>query len=280
MEIGKPGTIIDFSQFTTAHGSTINAFNASMRVMYMQLTASNNRGAGISNGRLRTENSAVYMKWNASHAGEGVMYMCYIAPNCKLGLNNFQGQVKLLGCVFDGQFQGDTGDDPNTLFWRCAGQQVFTNYNIIQNMTGSEQLQFGKGSEILGENAPDIAVVHLTNSSGFACIDTQGGYVKCSGQPVRLIGELNSVTEYSMALLSGSQWNWHTGSIVMQAGGADEAKVSVNQRITSGSADISTQTFILNYTSSISRDGPDNLAYNTFQTDYSASLVALQAEAD
>jgi len=280
MEIGKPGTIIDFSPLTTAHGSTINAWTANLDFMYLQLTASNNRGTGVASGRLKTWNSSVFMKWNGTFGGELAMYTCYVAPNCQLGMNNFQGRLLLLGCVFDGQFQAAAGDDPNTTFWRSAGQTVFTNYNIIQNMTGSEQLQFGKGSEVLGEDAPDIAVVHLTNSSGFTCVDTQAGYVKCSGQPVRLIGELNSVTEYSLALLSGSQWNWHTGSIVMQAGGTDEAKVSVNQRLNSGSADISTQTFILNYTSSISRAGPDDLAYKTFQTDYSASLVALQAEAD
>ena len=280
MEIGKPGTIIDFSTLTTAHGSTLNTWKGSMEFMYLQLTASNNRGTGISGGRLKTWHSAIYMKWNGAHAGVGTMYMCYIAPNCQCGLNNWSGRVEWLGCVFDGQFQTDTGEDPNTVFYRSAGQTMYTNYNIIQNMTGSEQLQLGLASEVMNRDDPDICVVHLTNSSGFMCADQQGGYVKSSGQPIRLIGELNSVTEYSLALLSGSQWNWHSGSIVMQAGGTTEAKVSVDQRNSSGSADISTQTFILNYTSSISRAGPDDLAYKTFQTDYSASLVALQAEAD
>lgn len=280
MEIGKPGTIIDFSPFTTAHGSTINAWEANLDFMYFELTASNTRGIGVASGRLKTWNSSVLMKWNGSFGGQATMYMCYIAPNCQLGMNNFSGRLLLLGCVFDGQFQADAGDDANSTFWRSAGQTVYTNYNIIQNMTGSEQLQFGKGSEVLGEDAPDIAVVHLTNSSGFTCIDTESGYVKSSGQPVRLIGELNGITEYSMALLSGSQWNWHTGSIVMQAGGTDEAKVSVDQRDSSGSADILSQTFILNYTSSIDRDTGPALAYNTFQTDYSSSLAALEAAAD
>ena len=280
MEIGKPGTIIDFSPLTTAHGSTMSPWTENVEFMYLQLTSSNTRGIGTGAGRLKTWNSSVLMKWNGSFAGQSTMYMCYIAPNCQLGMNNFQGRLVLMGCVFDGQFQAAAGDDPNTLFWRSAGQTVFTNYNIIQNMTGSEQLQFGFASQVLGDNDPDIAVIHLTNSSGFTCVDTEAGYVKSSGQPVRLIGELNSVTEYSLALLSGSQWNWHTGSIVMQAGGTDEAKVSVDQRITSGSADLLTQTFILNYTSSISRPAEDAAYYPTFQTDYSSSLGALKAAAD
>jgi hypothetical protein len=218
------------------------------------------------------------MKWNGSHASTLEENYCYVAPNYRLGQNNFQGHLSLRGCVFDGQFQGDLGDAAP--FWRSAGQLQITNYNIIQNMTGSTQLQFGIGSECINRCDPDIAVIHLTNSSGFVCVDAQAGYVKSSGQPVRLIGKLNSVTEYSMALLSGSQWNWHTGSIVMQSDGTTEAKVSVNQRITSGSADINTQTFILNYTSSIARPAATSVLYATFQTDYSSSLATLQLEAD
>ena len=278
MEIGKPGTIIDFSAMTTAHDNTTNAWQSNMTFMYMQLTASNNRGIGTSGGRLQTWMSSIYMKWNGAHAGQATLYMCYVAPNCKLGMNNWNGRVRWLGSVLDGQFQGDTGEDPT--FYRSAGQSEYTNYCIIQNMTGSEQLQFGLGSYISNRDTPDISVIHLTNSSGFVCVPEEGGYVKSGGTPTRLIGELNSVTEYSLALLSGSQWNWHTGSIVMQAGGTTEAKVSVDYRNSSGSADINSQTFILNYTSSIARSEDDAVFYPTFQTDYSSSLLALQTAAD
>ena len=280
MQIGKPGTIIDFSPMTTAHQNTINAFEATNRFRHLQVTASTNRGTGVTGGRLNSFNCSIYIKWNGAHAGNGTMYMCYIAPNGQLGMNTFQGEINLLGCVFDGQFQADTGNNPETLFWRSDGRLEFTNYNIIQNLTGAVQLQLGKDTTMVNRGSPDISVVHLTNSSGFMCVDNQAGYVKSSGQPVRLIGELNSVTEYSLALLSGSCWNWHTGSIVMQAGGTDEAKVSVNQRQSSGSANILTQTFILNYTSSIARPGTTSVLYPTFQTDYSSSLATLQSEAD
>ena len=75
-------------------------------------------------------------------------------------------------------------------------------------------------------------------------------------------------------------WLYHTASMVMQEGGTTEALVSVSNGETQGSADLFAASYIVNYTSSISRGAGDAANYPTYATSYSSSLAVLEAEAD
>jgi len=172
--------------------------------------------------------------------------------------------------VTDGQKKNAAGD-----FWRGQGILQFSGYNIFQNWDAADTLRFGANTRFLNTADADQTVFHLTSSVGF-----KGPTISYSGEPVRIIGRVNSVQNYSLAMSSGSSWMWHTGSIVMQDDGTTETHVSVTNGEGSGSCELVGGTNIYNYTSSIDRADPDDLAYPIYETDWSSSYAAILAAAD
>jgi|ETNvirnome_2_300_1030623.scaffolds.fasta_scaffold00632_3 hypothetical protein len=283
LKIIKYGAKVDFTQWISASDSVYGApgmGNYRQEWQFLELTSSNTdfpkAGVGNAGGLLSYYDCHVYFD-NGSHTG-GTMssYRCYYAWNDQGSWGGRQGRGLHTSVVFDGQFTEEYPDD----FMNIQDKFIIYNYTIFQNYSSSTQgIVFGEDLSLINYADPDFTVLHLTGCAGFYS-ELRGGGVRTMGNPIRLIGHLNGATEYGLRLQSGSSWQWHSASILMQSDGTTESKVSVTNGESSGSADINSQTFILNYTSSIPRATAAAAYYPTFQTDYSSSLLALQTAAD
>lgn len=283
MAIIKWGATIDYTEYEddNANKQAADAYKQGYWNLAITSSSPNARASlGWSAGRVSFVNCSVLHEIGAQHAGYIYLYNSYLAPSDQGAPANFGGHVDFFGSVLDlGR--------PKTAsrrFFRWAGETKTRGYCVIQNLSGSTDNRFGPGGQIISTADTAGAIWHLTNSSGFyGGGESDGGSMRSSGQPVKLIGELNNTDEggtYSLRLPSGSMWLYHTASMVMQEGGATEALVSVSNGEQQGSADLFAASYIVNYTSSISRGAGAAADYPSYATDYSSSLAALEAEAD
>ena len=277
LKIGKPGVTIDFIEMVDAAAGA-GVWGGSGKTewynIHISSSSTQNPRAGLSMSTQKWELWQCRLDFDVIGAYQArvIYYNTYVAPNDNHNPGQNDGWSEFQGCVLDGQKQY-----PPLIqrFWRGQGLLEFGAYNILQNYNTADDLVFGRNTRVLNADAPDVTVLHLTNSVGF-----KGPTISYSGEPIRIIGRINSVQDYSLSLTSGSVWQWHSGSIVMQDDGTTEALVSIDNGETQGSADIPSNTFIFNYTSSIDRDSGPAANYPTFANDYSSSLAAVEFDAN
>ena len=285
MAIIKWGATIDFAEFEDINAAKMMSAAYKQSFCYLGITSStpNTRAAiGWTSGRVSTNNCTIKHEGIVQHAGYWYLNNSYYSPSDQGAPGNFGGHLDFFGSVLD---LGKTHDPTSSRRWfRWAGETKTRGYCVLQNLSGSTDNRFGPSGQIVNVADTAGAIWHLTNSSGFyGGGETDGGSIRSSGQPLKLIGELNNTSEggtYSLRLPSGSMWLYHTASMVMQEGGTTEALVSVSNGEGQGSADLFASSYIVNYSSSISRAGGAAANYPTYATDYSSSLAALEAAAD
>ena len=259
VEIYKHGATINFDSFLTT-GRSVSWLDGSFENINLEQDTTN-KALNIASGDLTFNSCYLDIRWQSVFGSTVGLNGCYIKPAQNIGVLQM-GRIAINGGVLDG---ADHINDNK--FLKFGGRVVFNNYIVFQNWHEDDSIFFSSHAQIKNESGPgfnDATVIHLTNSAGFSTLE---GAVK-SPNPTRMIGILNTDSVYSLQIGEASTWNWHSGSVVMQSDGTTEAKVSVNRGVTSGSADVANQSYILNYSSSTG-------AYNEFATDYSSSWAAL-----
>jgi hypothetical protein len=265
LKVIKYGAKIDFTELQTAadvNASIYGMGNYKQNFWFLELTSSNlssypNSAFGIAGGRMQLDNCHLLFEVNSFGGGRIGWTNCYVGSNDGFEAGSNGGQSIMTSCVVDGQWR------PNEVFGFKNYMQT-QGYTIFQNYDSSTSGLSIAGDCRLANNAnANFSIFHITASAGI------GGsqQVRTEGPPQRLMGRINSATDYSLRLISGSTWNWNTANAVVRDDGSTVAKVSVTEGETDSSAEIVGGTFIYKY------DGGGGVQ-NDFATDYSASWWA------
>ena len=262
LKVIKYGAKIDFTELQTAaavNASIYGMGNYKQNFWFLELTSSDlstypNSAFGIAGGRMQFNQCHIFFEANSFGGGRVGWTCCYIGSNDGFQAGSNGGQSSLVSCVVDGQWR------PNEEFGFKNYMQT-QGYTIFQNYDSSTSGLSIAGDARIANNAnANFSIFHITASAGI------GGsqQVRTEGPPQRLMGRINSATDYSLRLNSGSTWNWNTANAVVRDDGSTVAKVSVTAGETDSSADIVGGTYIYSY------DGGGGVQ-NDFATDYSAS---------
>jgi len=289
MQVLKWGTVVDFSPAADVQARQQTA--AYKQYWYnLELTSSwsgDNRGAyGNWSGRVSFYGCTLKYDTVAGSGGYLNLHNCYFSPNDQSAFTNMGGNCNAAGFVVDmgKTLAGFEGED----FFCIRDNWVTDGYNVFQNVSSSTLgLNFGANAYISNGGTERNCIWHITNSAGFygggTTFAARGASVHTGGPPIKLLGQTANPDDggtYILRMPSGSAWNWHTGSLVMQPDGVTECLVSVSIGESQGSADLFANSYIVNYTSSIARGTADAANYPTYATDYSSSLKALEELAD
>ena len=269
LKVIKYGAKIDFTELQDAAAINASIYGMGMykqNFWFLELTSSNlssypNSSFGIAGGRMSFNNCHLLFEGNSFGGGRMAWTNCYFGSNDGFQAGSNGGQSIMTSCVIDGQWR------PDEVFGFKNYMQT-QGYTILQNYDSSTS-----GISISGDcrlaNVADanFSIFHLTASAGIG----GAGRVQTEGPPQRLMGRINSATDYSLRLVSGSVWNWNTANAMVRDDGSTVAKVSVTEGETDSSAEIVGGTFIYKY------DGGGGVQ-NDFATDYSASWWATIVE--
>ena len=266
LKVIKYGAKIDFTEFQAAadiNNSTYGMGIYKQNFFFLEITSSNlsnypNSAMGIAGGRMAFNNCHLFFEGNSFGGGRMEWTNCYFGSNDGWSAGTNGGQSIMNSCVIDGQWR------PNEVFG-FKNYMLTQGYTILQNYDSSTSGISISGDTRLTNNVDaNFSIFHITASAGI------GGSqpVRTEGPPQRLIGRINSATNYSLRLVSGSTWSWDTANAVVQNDGTTEALVSVTAGESSGSAEVRDGSFIYGYSSSSG-------IQNDFATDYSASFYSL-----
>lgn len=269
LKVIKYGAKIDFTEFQAAadiNNSTYGMGIYKQNFWFLEITSSNlssypNSAMGIAGGRMMFNNCHLLFEGNSFGGGRMEWTNCYFGSNDGFQAGSNGGQSIINSCVIDGQWR------PNEVFGFKNYVQT-QGYTILQNYDSSTSgISIGGDCRLANSQDANFSIFHITASAGI------GGSqpVRTEGHPQRLMGRINSATDYSLRLVSGSTWNWNTANAVVRDDGSTVAKVSVTAGETDSSADIVGGTFIYKY------DGGGGVQ-NDFATDYSASWWATIVE--
>jgi hypothetical protein len=269
LKVIKYGAKIDFTELQSA--ANINASIAGMGMWkqsfwFLELTSSGlasypNSSRGNSGGRTLYNQCHIFFEANSFSGGRTTWSESYYGSNDGFQMGANGGLSQIVSCVFDGQWR------PNeTLGFK--NHVLAQGYNILQNYDSSTTgIGIGGDCRLQNNANANFCIFHITSSAGIG----GAGRVHTEGPPQRLMGRINSATDYSLRLVSGSTWNWNADNAVVQDDGATAAKVSVTNGETDSSADIFAGTFVYRY------DGGGGVQ-NDFATDYSASWWSVIVE--
>ena len=270
LKVIKYGAKIDFTEFQAAadiNNSTYGMGIYKQNFWFLEITSSNlssypNSAMGIAGGRMMFNNCHLLFEGNSFGGGRMEWTNCYFGSNDGFQAGSNGGQSIINSCVIDGQWR------PNEVFGFKNYVQT-QGYTILQNYDSSTSgISIGGDCRLANSQDANFSIFHITASAGLG-----GSHpVRTEGNPLLVMGRINSATNYSLRLVSGSTWNWNTANAVVQNDGTTEALVSVTAGESSGSAEIRDGTFIYGYSSSSG-------IQNDFATDYSASFSSLIGDA-